>query len=81
MNASKTSKLGQLNIIASCRIMQSVIDYTTDRIELVEVTRCLYTPKTINQALKRHSLTEATWIIGPTGKELWIAKSELAKQL
>lgn len=81
MTASKSSKLGQLNIVASCRIMKSVIDYSADKIKLVEVARCIYAPKTINQTLKQHNLTKATWVICPTGRELWIAKDELAKQL
>lgn len=80
-NASKASRLGQLNIVASCKIMKSVIDYTTDKIKLVEVDQCLWNPKAINKTLKKHNLTTATWVIGPAGKELWIAKDELAKQL
>ncbi len=76
-----TSKLDQLDIVASYKIMRSEIDYKTDKIKLIEVSQCLYTPKAINQALKQHNLTEATWIIGPADKELWIAKGELAKKL
>ena len=76
-----TKNIRKLNIVAQCKVMQAEIDYKTDKAKLIEVARCLYTPKAIAQAFKNRNLTGATWIIGPSGKELWIAKDGLAKKL
>ena len=79
--AARKRELDNLNIVASCHITRMEINYTTDKAELALIDDCLYTPKSIAQALKKHNITGSTWIIGPTGKELWKPNGELAKQL
>ena len=76
-----TKNISKLNIVAQCKVMQTEIDYETDKAKLLEVDRCLYTPKAIGQTLRKYSLTEATWIVSPAGRELWILDGEMAKQL
>lgn len=80
-NVRKLSKLDQLNIVCDCEVTQIKIDFVTDKAKLVTIARCTYTPRAIAKVLKKYNLLIATWIIGPTGKELWKLDGELAKQL
>lgn len=62
-NVSKSSKLDQLNIVCDCKVTRIEIDFATDKARLVTITECLYTPKAIAKVLRKHRLSDATWVI------------------
>lgn len=80
-NIKQSSNLAGLTIAPACRITKMVIDYTTDKAKLVTVAECFYTPRHIANELRKLNITSSTWVIGPTGKELWKLDGELAKKL
>lgn len=80
-NARLQSGWDNLNIVPGCKITKMEFDAVADKMRLVTIATCLYTPKAIGQALKKLGIRDSVWVIGPAGKELWKLDGQLAKQL
>ena len=70
-----------LNVVPNCKVTQTVWNFQTESMKLKTVAEVMYTPKAINEALKELNITEAVYVIGPAGKELWKVGEKFARQL
>ena len=63
----KVLNIDEVNVVPSCKIV--ALNLETEKTDVLAQT--LYTPRHINEALKKAKRTGWTWVVGPAGKELW----------
>jgi hypothetical protein len=75
MNAAKQTNLSNLNVVPGA-VLQVIEDHG-DHGTWKTVAECLYTPKSINDAMKANGLTSA-WVKWTCGRGLWFVGDQLA---